>query len=263
MKRITTYFAAVAIAASLCVSSGVAFADDEDEITKDSWPMEVNQRPLTLAAGMIEIAGNTAMLNMSSDFVLKPIALAPSVYYGVNKKLSVGVTHSTGICISGTENGCAKAYNDFGVNALYSLMHKGAINLAVHGGLIVPSIDEFGMGINVGATVRFRAGKLAIVGDPTLYVGVIERETVGGEEQLAIPVWFKYQVNKETNVFLSTGIFGALDGIGDGTIPLGLGGTYTLSNRIDVGAEFSFMNLLGSGSSADLRQLILRAALRL
>ncbi len=261
MKKVTCFAAAAALV-SICAASSVALADDEDDYTKDNWPMEVNERPLTLAAGMLEIAGNTAVINLSTDMVAKPISLAPTVFYGISKKLSVGMTHTTGLCISGVDNGCAKTFNDVGVQALYSVMHKGALQLAVHAGLGTGSFDPFTTGLTLGGLVRLRTGKLAIVADPTIYVGITERDTAG--ESISFPLWLKYQLGHETNAFLSTGLFGPLDGIGDAyQVPVGLGATYTLSNRIDVGGEFTFMNLAGKGGGADFRALILRAALRI
>lgn len=261
IKKITCFAAAAALV-SICATSGIALAGDEDDYTKDTWPMAVNDRPLTLAAGMLEIAGNTAVINLSTDAIAKPISLAPSVFYGVNKKLSVGVTHSTGVCISGTDNGCAKAYDDFGVDALYSVMHKGALQLAAHAGVGVAAIDPYTMGLNLGALVRIRSGKLAIVADPTIYVGITERDA--RKEQVSFPLWVKFQLSKEANAFVSTGLFGPLDGLGDAyQVPVGAGATYTLSNRIDVGAEVTFLNLAGKGNSSDLRALIARLALRI
>ena len=46
-------------------------------------------------------------VNMSADAVGKPFSIAPDIYYGVSDKLSVGLTHDTGLCLAGEENGCA------------------------------------------------------------------------------------------------------------------------------------------------------------
>jgi hypothetical protein len=260
MRRISgSIFAGVLAFAFLAPST--ALADDAD-YTKDNWPLRVVDRPLTLDKGMLEIRGDTLMINMSSDAVAKPLSIAPDVFYGVSRKLSVGITHGTGICLSGTDNGCAKAYNDVGVEALYSLMSQGNFQVAGRGGLQAVAIDPFAMGLNIGVRGRLNAGNLAIVFDPGLYVGFTERDLL--KEFVTIPVQVQFQVNEQTNVYALSGINGPLDGFGDAmTIPVGAGASFAVNNRLDFGGEFQFTNLAGKNSSADGRLLIARAALRL
>lgn len=261
MRRISGSIFAGLIAFALLAPS-TALADD-DEYTKDNWPLRVTDRPLTLDQGMLEIRGDTLMINMSADAVAKPFSIAPDVFYGVNRKLTVGITHGTGICLAGTDNGCAKVYNDVGVEALYSLMSQGNFQLAGRGGLQAMAIDPFAFGLNVGVRGRLNAGNLAIVFDPGLYVGFTERDTVQ-KEFVTIPVQVQFQVNNQTNVYALSGINGPLDGFGDAmTIPVGAGATFAVNNRLDFGGEFQFTNLAGKESSADGRLLIVRAALRL
>lgn len=260
MKKIASLVAATAMVV-VCFGSGTAMAQEEEEWTKDNWPMAVNTRPLTLAKSMLEIRGDTLRLNLSKDAVGKPISLAPDIYFGVNDKLSVGVTHGTGICLTGADNGCAKAYNDVGIDALYALMGKGNLQVAGHGGLQMASLsDPFLMGINLGLLVRIRSGKIALVADPRINIGVTERDA-GNKESLIIPAWLRFQASTQANLFVRSGAQGPLDGFGDAVgIPLGVGADYTLNNRLDFGFEFAFSDIK---DSADGRWLVARAALRL
>ena len=91
--------------------------EDDGSYSKDDWPLQVTKRPLVLAPGMLELAGNTVRVSLSKDFVGDPISLAPSLFYGINKKLSVGITHDTGICVAGDL--CDKTYNDLALGARY------------------------------------------------------------------------------------------------------------------------------------------------
>ncbi len=249
----------------------------EDDYTKDTWPLEATKRPLTLDAGMLEIRGNTFQLNLSKNQVGEPFSLAPSLYYGVDKKLTLGITHATGFCLAGEDNGCPKLYNDFTFDALYGLMLRGSFQLAGHGGLAFPSLsDNFRMGLNVGLLGRINAGNLAIVFDPRLYIGFTDRDldspeasafggAAYGKEMLYIPVWVQFQVNTQTMIYAVSGINDRLDGFGDAyQIPIGAGALFAINNRLDFGAEFVFPNLAGKGDNkADARMLILRAALRI
>ncbi|MGE0404173.1 MAG: hypothetical protein AB7T06_46120, partial [Kofleriaceae bacterium] len=51
---------------------------------------------LLVGKGKVWITGPTVGISLSTDAVGKPINLAPAIYYGVNEKLTVGVTHSGG-----------------------------------------------------------------------------------------------------------------------------------------------------------------------
>jgi hypothetical protein len=226
---------------------------------KSDWPLEVTKRPLTLAAGMLEVRGDTLIVNLSKGAVADPVALAPDIYYGVNKLLSVGVTHRTGVCVAG--DFCGKVYNDVGIDAIYSLMRGGNLEAAAHGGFVMQSLDPFAMGLGAGLRARMRAGNIAVIVDPTLYVGFTKRDAAG--DTIELPVHVQFQVQPQTAVLLRSGLNGPLKGFGDGKqIPVGVGGLFTLNQRMDVGAEFFLPDVAGS-NAFDARVFIARLALRL
>ncbi len=239
-------------------------AAQEEEFNKDTWPLAINMRPLTLAAGMLELRGDTLAINLSDGAVADPMLIAPGIYYGVNNKLSVGITHQRGVCIG---DSCAKTYNDITLDSLYGFMVKGSVQAALHVGFALPSLsDPLIGGLNLGILTRLGSGKLALVLDPHIYVGILERDSL--EEFIFVPARIQMQVNGQTNAFVSTGINGPLDGFGDAyTVPVGLGATFAVNNRLDFGAEFVFTNLGGKqapgAGRADERWLIARLALRL
>jgi hypothetical protein len=243
---------------------------------------------LVLGAGKIVIAGSTLNINMSADAVGKPISLAPSVWYGVNEKLSVGLIHDggttmytprpavrsftavilgmpitaaagAGICITGEENGCPKFYDNVGVDALYSIT-ADKLSIAGHGGLDVGSFDPFTLSLRAGVLGRYMASdKLAIVFDPRIKIGLTERDF--NKEALDVPVWAWFMASDKLGVYLHTGINGPLDGFGDAfSIPVGVGASFMASDKLSVGGDFHFPNLAGKGSSADGRLLGVRAA---
>jgi hypothetical protein len=238
------------------------------EYSKSEWPLALVDRPLTNAAGMIELRGDTFRLNLSKSSVGEPISLAPDVYYGLNNLLTIGITHQTGICITGEDKGCAKPYNDVGIDALYALMRVGSFQVAARGGLQMPQFSpDFAAGLNLGIASRLTVGKVAVRVEPTLYLGAIGRGD-GFKEFLSLPTQLQFQANPQTAVFLSTGIFGPLSGFGDAyQVPVGLGTLFAINNRIDIGAEIRFLNLLGNQfdgvGRADLREAIARFALRI
>lgn len=264
MRHLTT----LTIAAAL-VLAGFGDQARADELTKDNWPLAVVERPILIPQGMLEVRGDTARINMSSDLVGDPIQLAPDFYYGVSKTLNVGITHwDGGICVSGDL--CAKSYNDVGIDALFGFMNEGSVLLALRGGLQIPSFDNLVSGLNLGLATQLGAGKIQINFDPTLYLGVIGRDgditmgEVSRKETLTAPLLVWYQAQGQTAVFLRSGINGPLDGFGDSfAVPLGLGALFAVNNRLDLGGEFVFTNLAGKNASADGRWLIARLNIRL
>lgn len=244
---------------------------------------------LTLGKGKIVIGGSTLNINLTTDLVAKPVSIAPSIYYGVSDKLTVGLTHDngttrwtprpairsffvsaggitiaaaggSGICVTGDENGCADVYNNFGADVLYSIKDE-QFSLAGHGGFDVNSIDPFALAVRVGVLGRYAVTpEFSIVFDPRLSFGITERDA-GNKETIDVPVWAWYQINAQLGAYVNLGINGPLDGFGDAYgIPLGIGATYAVNEQLSAGLDFSFLNLLGEGGGGDARALGLRVA---
>lgn len=294
---------ALFIAATSIATTGIAFAQDADPPADP--PVEATPPPttdaaaaapaglpsLTLGKGKILIAGSTLNINLSADAVGKPVSIAPSIWYGVNEKLTLGVTHDggstqwsprpafrtisipaapplpaitasagAGICLTGEENGCNKVYDNIGIDALYGLKH-GKFSLAAHPALDVFSFDPFALKLRVGVLGRYMAtDKVAIVFDPRIGFGLTERDA-GNKEVLDIPLWVWFSVNEKLGAYVSTGINGPLDGFGDAfSVPLQVGASFMVNAKLTAGLDFAFTNLIGKNGDADGRALGLRVA---
>ncbi len=252
----------VLLAAALALTAGAtspAHAGDEFYIVVD-WPMRLIDRPLVLGPSMFELRGDTLRIELSKDQVGDPISLAPDLYYGLTERITLGYFHEIGVCISG--DGCATAYNDFGVEALFSLVYEGSVVMAGRIGTTFNPLDPFTGGVHAGLPVRLRAGDAALFVDPRLYVGLFERDTRG--DFLDVPVQLQYQITDQNVLLVTSGVRGPLSGFADAfAVPVGLGALATLSRRVDVGGEFLFTNLAGRGGGVDGRLLLLRFAIRL
>jgi opacity protein-like surface antigen len=240
--------------------------------------------PLTLYKGKLLIAGETVNFNLSTDAVAKPISLAPSVWYGVSDKLTLGLTHDfgttpltprpvfrtasvtvlgvtttyaagTGICLTGEDNGCPKVYDNLGVDALYG-MKQERLSVAVHPALDIASFDPFALDLRLGVLGRYLVNnKLAIVFDPRLQFGITERDS-GNKEAIDIPVWAWYEINDKIAAYLGTGLNGRFEKFGDNySIPLLIGANYKVSYKLTAGLDFGFLRL---NDGADARALGLR-----
>jgi hypothetical protein len=255
-------------------------------------PMAMGTGPsLVVEKGKIQIMGSTLNINLSSDAVAKPVFLAPSIYYGVNEKLSVGVTHDSGttvwtprpalrfttidilgtpvqvaagagICITGEENGCPKVYDNIGLDAIYSIKAE-KFSLAGHGGLDIFSFDPMILQLRAGVLGQYMASdKIGIVFDPRIRIGLTERDV--NKEAIDVPVWFWFHANEKLAAYLHSGLNSTFENFGDNLIvPVGVGANYSLNDKLTVGADFHFVNLLGEGGDADFRILGLRAAYKI
>lgn len=251
--------AMVIVAALAAVASRPAHAGEEFYIAAD-WPIRLIDRPLVLGPSMFEVRGDTLRLELSKDRVGDPISLAPDLYYGLTERITVGYFHEVGVCLTG--DGCATSYNDFGVEALFSLIYDGPVVMAGRIGASFNPLDPFTGGIHAGLPVRVKAGDLAVLVEPRVYVGLLERDTRG--DFLDVPVQVQVQLTDQNVLLLTSGVRGPLSGFGDAmAVPVGLGALATLSRRVDVGGEFLFTNLAGRGGGVDGRLLLLRVAIRL
>lgn len=252
------------LALSLAVfHSGTAQADDDKGYTKSNWPLSLVKRPVVPIAGMVELRGDTLRANLSKGSAFEPVSLAPDVFVGLAKGWTVGITHDTGICLTGETGGCPSSYDDTGLEVNYSLMGKGSFLLAATGGARVSSYsDPFVMGLEFGFLSRMSFGKVAVDARPRLYVGLAERDLRG--DLLDLPIDIHYQVHTQTAVSLETGFLASLDDIGGANrIPVGLATLVAVNERIDFGAALRFTNLAGSDGGIDGREIIGRFALRL
>jgi hypothetical protein len=246
---LSTGAAACAFASTMSL---VAPAFAQETFTKDNWPQQFNKRPITLAESQIEVSGEIA-LGLDKGIEFERIHITPNVYFGVDKNLTIGLSHnyfgsSIGAFALGRSLCLGKACGDFYRNvspdAKYMLL-RGDVQIALHGGLDIGSVDPFNLSVRVGAQFRFKAGDSVFVdADPALVVGINGRDT-GARELINVPVRGSFQATKELAPFIETGITAPLDGFSKGfAIPLGVGVNVAVERNIDIGGALRFPVLL-------------------
>jgi hypothetical protein len=173
--------------------------------------------------------------------------------------------HSTGLCLTGKDNGCGKVYNDLGLNLLFSLFGRGSnLEIATWTTLNFASLSPSLMNLQVGGAANWVVGGfMAILPYPNFGLGLNKREG-GNKESFGMPVSVYFRAGPNISPILFTGIGQTqLDGFGDHvTVPVGVGLLVAINTMVDVGARFDFLNLLGKGGSADARALGLWLSLR-
>ncbi len=218
--------------------------------------------PITgVRAGGLAVWGSLD-INASKGAFAKPFGIAPDIFYGVSDVLSVGLAHSNwatngfagggggGLCLAGTSNGCAKAYNNVGILGKYALSDS----LAAEGGLVLASLDPMFAGIKAGVTGRLMAGPLMVMYSPNLYIGATKRD-LGNKERLNVPVAAMMPAGP-VMAGIQTGLYSPLSKFGDSFgIPLSLMGMMHVNPNLMAGAAFTFNRIAGKASSADSRTL--------
>jgi hypothetical protein len=199
----------------------------------------------------------------------------PSLYYGLTPGVTVGLRHFTGLCFSGSSNGCEKVYDDVSIDSIWSFVRGASTDVAVGAALNATRLsDPWTTNAEVRLAVRYRMGSVAAVTvAPQLNVGLSQRDTTtavvvttattrtaaaGNREVLTIPATLQVQATDRLAVTAGAALAGPLDpavgGFGDlYTIPVSGEVAYAFTNMLDLGANLSYPNLLGKSSTAAAR----------
>jgi hypothetical protein len=265
MRRVTLSVLTVLLAMPAVARAqdpSVTAAPAAAPLGKDNWPLVFVDRPLGLSAGMVEV-DVLANSNMSKDLVGKPLSLPLIAYFGVTDNFQLALSHSTGLCLSGKENGCAKVYNDARVTGLYSILGRGSsFELAAWAAVNFTSLDPSVMQAVVGPAINWvvAGGNAAILSFPGLNIGLNKRDAATpNKEVLEAPTYVYVRAGEHLAPYLYTNLTGPLDGFGDNyAVPLGVGFIYGINTMFDVGGLFQFTKLAGgTGAGADGRLLTL------
>lgn len=262
----------------LCLTTftGTALADDDvDPVSDEADGLVAVQRGVQSPKGMLS-ARITLGINMSADLVGKPISLAPDIYYGVSDRLQLGLVHTgpmgwqsrpgLGLCLTGEDNGCAAVYDNVGFDVMYGLAFAGALHLSAHGTLYVPSFDPSSLVLALGAAGKYHVNDaVSLYFDPQIGIVVSDRDVA--DDALYVPLELQYQAGAPNTLKLLTGLVGSLSDFGDTLqVPVGVGAVRNVTERVDLGARFSFDNLLGKQldgtGRADARSLALLMVVR-
>lgn len=242
------------IGLSLAAMATPALADDDVPPSSDAPAGEdAVVRGVQGPAGMFS-ARVVLGVNLSDGSVGEPISIAPDLYYAFTDKFQLGVTHTgpmgwqglpgNGLCLTGTDGNCAHLYDNVGFDAMYGLLF-GKTHLSAH---VTGFLDSFSpvtahLAVGFAGKAHF-TDKVALFFDPKVAIALNDREF--NDDALYIPLELEYQAAPKTSLKLLTGLLGPFSQFGDFyQIPLGVGVVQNLNKHFDLGARFSFDNLLG------------------
>jgi hypothetical protein len=210
-------------------------------------------RPLVLPAGGVE--GSVAVeTNLSTNLAGTPTSIAPDLWYGATDRLTVGVVHSAdalslvgagdGLCLGGTAHGCEQAYSNLGLDARWSLA-RGAWSAAARVRLVTRRWSPWLPSVRIGALVRWQRGRVAVVSDPQLQIG-LDNTDLGNRNAIHVPLWIRVQPAPRAELYLRTGVDGDLAVFDDvWAVPAMIGARVAITGHVDVAAEGGFVRAGG------------------
>ncbi len=233
---------------AVAATAGVAVAGPDDLVS----------RPLVLAPGQLE-AALTLETDLGPGTLHQPTSIAPDLWYGATDRLTLGLVHSAnalGLVGDGDgwcpTLGCEQAYSDLGVDARWSLA-RGSFSAAARVRLVTRRWDPWLPSARVGALVRWQRGRVAIVADPQLQIGLLHTD-LGNRAQLNVPLWIYVQPTCRWAPYLRTGVRGELAVFGDDWgVPAALGVRVAITPEVDLAAEAGLVRAGGPLNESKLR----------
>ena len=208
------------------------------------------------APGVLSARKTSAVLTVETDASANAFgdvsSLAPDLAVGVTDDLTLTLIHSqfsrtgfrgaagTGLCMT---DACASAYDNVGLEAIYSL-RRGAFAVAADAGFHAWSIDRDHYVAKVGGKLRYGVGRLVLASHPSVTLAVTERDT--NKDRLWLPVTGMVTVVPGLSLGGATGLKGPIATLDEGyEIAVGALATYAPSPTVTVGASWIHGKLFG------------------
>ena len=226
-------------------------------------------RRLVLDGSELELDATLEVSLATSPFA-RPTSLAPDLWWGVTPRLTIGLTHSlasvdqigagASLCVRTAELGCDRLYRGSNLDARYLAYDTGALAIAPRARFLVRDVDPVKPAVTLGATLRWRRGRVAIAADPFVQLG-LENRAAGNRSQLWLPVYLEVAPACAWLLALHTGWNAALVTIGDDWhVPLALSARVAATRSVDAALEVGFATLGGPQNNVKQRAAMLTLA---
>lgn len=203
----------------------------------------------------------TTESNVGKGAMLEPTSIAPDVSYGLTDRVTLSLVHSGfattgfrgsaggGFCVAGEASGCARVYNNAGVDALVDLVRGDRFAVAALAGLHAVSFDPMFVNLKVGAQASYRVGRVTAAVSPSVFIGVTER-AMGNKGTLFAPASVSMQVSRKWMVAMGGGVATPLADADGWTVRLGSIVRYRVRKGVFVAGSL-FLPKLAGGAGID------------
>ncbi len=216
------------------------------------YPVEYTKRPQVVSEKMLQVRGDL-YFNLSKDAFFEPVIIAPSVEYGVTDRFQLALRHETSFQFNGGD-----FYNGPGLEAKFEFLHEDTYSVAVFGGPYINKFDPFllqaraGIGLWTLPVDHFAVNTSAYVG-----VGITNRETgntTTNPDVLVIKVQPSVTPTERLAIFLDLGFYATFQSFSRSWgLATGIGAFYTVIDKLDLGADFTFPRIIGANDSGGPR----------
>lgn len=226
--------------------------------TRSSFPYgeRVNQ-PLTLPGTMLRVDLPLAA-NLSSGQAGEPVSIPAALDFGITDDIQVGIFHGTGLCLSGTSNGCPEVYDDLGLRAAVGIARGLEWQFAAEALLLATSLSADAYTAGGRAAYKRSFGNLGITLDAGLLAAVTERDSAPMRQDLFANAEGGVQFGESLGAWATIGLDKPIDtaaGVSDRLgVPVSFGVEFEPVNKIAVSAELRFPNLLGQEGTGSERE---------
>ncbi len=201
----------------------------------------------------------TTESSVGSGAMLEPTSIAPDVSYGLTDRVTLSLVHSGfgvtgfrgsaggGLCMG---DGCARVYNNAGVDALVDVVRHERFAVAAVAGVHAVSFEPMFVDVKLGAQASYRMGRVIAAVSPSMFIGVTER-AMGNEGTVFAPASVSLQASRKWMVALGGGVATPLADAADGwTVRLGSIVRYRVKKGVFVAGSV-FLPKLAGGSAVD------------
>jgi hypothetical protein len=211
------------------------------QYTKNTWPLSIADRPLVVAPGMTE-----AQLLIGRDISnanAHPFGASIYARYGVSDRIHAGL-NALDLCFSD----CGDFFSAISFGAGYAV-------IAEHDQNLVPAVGFAIENNPAGVTVPLQAGflyayrlssKMQLAVSGSLALDVIGRDNAGllTGDPFALQIQPRFELAPRFALLPSIGFSIPLRNTDFWQVPLGLGVLYIVDRAVDVGAQFTFGNII-------------------
>jgi len=220
------------------------------------WHSQLIYRPMSPWEGMFE-GRAVGEVDLGSSHVGSPMRLAVSLGDGLFHHGGIVFETGQGLCEDTGDGRCERRFDQVSADGVYVIMSEPQFEWLARAGV---AVSPGAPSVRAGGAAKTLFAPFAVQLDISAQVPVSDFDTVA--TLISVPAQLQIQVQSHLAMYLTTGfrcVF--LSGHRDLTMPVGAGMIFG-SRSFDVGLEWRYPRMRGTGRTWDERSLFVTVAIR-